>query len=832
MELHNEIERLKASTDRVHCIVSLLVHYCHWPSPYVPGIERIKSLHVFLRESRRESQAVGSALALVGFINDTRDVKAGTLVGVSRFDCSVTSANFIPTHLNNDGSAGANRRLTRTQKDKVPTLGSVRGARVQSTNGTSRNVVASHRSSKTDAVAQISNRMWTRVSRSPDSGSVCRTVSAASCLYPSIHKNASFGYSTTGRSEKPAMGPDRTDQKQEGGGCNIGVALQSVKTFKVSTNHQKLVSVIKRPVKSSYESMQSRSQEQKRTVCLSVARPCYRKYDSIRVSHLSHKHVSNLHKTLEWKPKPPMTTIVTVDASSELSQMGKTGRSSPPTALLVSIEAPTELISNLEGLKLLDEPPVFIPEHLRVPDAECNGLNFGSFDTDFESSFSTGLNDCDCLVVEDAYVSSQSHTVQPLSSSMADGPPVDTNRPSHPHNLSSSSAETSSACSDAVLSMLPTAGGQTDEISKPEIATQGRHFSFVSSSPTDDEGLGLGGPQLQYLYDIAESQPEEVPRPTFVPFADPSPKYISPTFRPGFDVETRFQFLPSHSGSKFGGNSPSTNVQAFTSSSQESQNAGMPRTTPAVGQPSIPIHAYAGAQPTGVSVPPYPPNIYSYQYVPSNYAYMHAPYQTSYAGNSGYLQPPVGSTFSPSGRVYPSASSATGKFPLPQYKLGIGSTPHTVVAAGYGSYQTTPSGFAGTNSSVTSGIETSYDDTAGPPYKENAFYTTSPQVDASALWVQSRDLSGMQANTFYNVHGPGQHTGYMPSHAAHSHHATGFASYSQSAPTPPNHQLLQQPHALGNLGSLGAGSHAVMFSQPQRGPLNWASSYSSFIRSQ
>lgn len=160
---------------------------------------------------------------------------------------------------------------------------------------------------------------------------------------------------------------------------------------------------------------------------------------------------------------------------------------------------------------------------------------------------------------------------------------------------------------------------------------------------------------------------------------------------------------------------------------QQSQNAGISHTTLAVGQPSIPLHAYA-AQPAGVPISPYPTNIYGYQYVPSNYAYMHAPYQNSYPGNSGYPQPPIGSSFAPSTRVYPPAGTTTVKFPPPQYKLGTGNGPHAMVAAGYGSYATAPSGFAGINSSVTAGSASSYDDMIGSHYKENTLFTSSHQV--------------------------------------------------------------------------------------------------------
>ena len=85
---------------------------------------------------------------------------------------------------------------------------------------------------------------------------------------------------------------------------------------------------------------------------------------------------------------------------------------------------------------------------------------------------------------------------------------------------------------------------------------------------------------------------------------------------------------------------------------QVSQNTASSHTTLAMGQPPLPVHAYA-AQPTGVAISPYGTNVYGYQYMPPNYAYMHAPYQSNYSGNSAYPQPPIGSNFASGARGYP-----------------------------------------------------------------------------------------------------------------------------------------------------------------------------------
>lgn len=779
------------------------------------------------RDKRREN----------GSNNDTGETKARA---VSRLDHGNKRVNYVPRHLLNDGSAVGKYKYTGAREDSNQTDRVGTSTNSQSSSQTRSSLLrirnsglvgVGQRPFHAHAAVQTSRGSWTKVSGHTNSGSVSTRSS--------IPASASARYETSKRQEAAIVETNGDDQKQEGGIVAAEVSsLKPVLKSNTSTNQRSMVSESRNLTGIHHEnartygtrSHQNFLEEHKRNTS---ARPYFQNYHNTRTSYQPHQQFSGNQRavsTLEWKPKPTPSVVVE-HVSPETSPIEETGRSSPPIALLMSNEVPAEAISKLEGLNLLDDRPVIIPEHLQVPEAECAGLNFGSFDTDFELSFSTGLNDTKSLVVDEVSASLEVLPVEPVESSVKELPSVETSTASHPQLLSPTTPETFATSSDAVLSMPPVAGRVT-EISKPEIPSQqGRQFSSVPSV-SNYQGLGVV-PQSQYLYETAEPQPQEISRSNFVqPFAESAPNYYSPVFRPVSDGETRYQFLSSHGASKFSGNVTLMNGQTLSSSQEQSQNAGISHTTLAVGQPSIPLHAYA-AQPAGVPISPYPTNIYGYQYVPSNYAYMHAPYQNSYPGNSGYPQPPIGSSFAPSTRVYPPAGTTTVKFPPPQFKLGTGNGPHAMVAAGYGSYATAPSGFAGINSSVTAGSASSYDDMIGTHYKENTLFTSSHQVEGSGLWVQgplSRDVPGMQTNSFYNLHGPGQHAGYAHSQPAHTpHHAAGFASYGQSAPGPSNHQLLQQPQALG---SVGTGSQAVIFPQAQRGPVNWASNYSNFLRSQ
>lgn len=544
---------------------------------------------------------------------------------------------------------------------------------------------------------------------------------------------------------------------------------------------------------------------------------------------------------LEWKPKP--SVAMSSQESPEKSPASEASRASPPVSSPASTEMVSVASSNLQSLNLQDDQPVIIPKYLQVPEAECIGLTFGSFGADFGSSFTAGLGSDDNKVsVEDA-TTAEVPSEQPSVASVVDSTVVSI-APSYSQQSTSATVVTLSTGNDDVLNVASVTVSPP-EISKPgPIAQQNPQYSYLPNIPSY-HGLGLM-PQLQYPYESGESQPKETSRlPSFVQsFSDPSTNYFSPVFRPGSDSSARYQLASTNNAAKFSGNvtlmtgqslpsQETVNPMVFSSggaAGKLSQTTGIGQTTLAMTQQPLPIHAYP-AQPAGVAISPYATNIFGYQYVPPTYAYMHAPYQHSFMGNNGYPQLPAGSSYAPAaGGTYPPAGAAPVKYPLPQFKPGIaaGNAPHAAIAAGYGSFATGPSGFAAVNPTVTAGSGSSYDDMIGPQYKESNLYIPSQQGEGSALWVHaplSRDDSGMQTNSYYSLHGQGQHAGYTHAQPAHAHPATPYANLyqlSQSAPGPSTHQLLQQPQALG---SVGAGSQAVAYQQPQRGQLNWTSNY-------
>ena len=160
------------------------------------------------------------------------------------------------------------------------------------------------------------------------------------------------------------------------------------------------------------------------------------------------------------------------------------------------------------------------------------------------------------------------------------------------------------------------------------------------------------------------------------------------------------------------------------------QTVGVAQTGLSMPQQPVQIHAYP-TQHAGVPFTPFGASVFGLQYLPSSYGYMPTTYQNSYTGNTGYAQVPSGSSYAPTAAsAYTPSGGAAIKYSLPQYKPGaaVVNTPHAALAAGYGSFTTSPTGFATVNPAVTTVTASGYDDVSGRQYKENNLYIPSQQV--------------------------------------------------------------------------------------------------------
>lgn len=560
---------------------------------------------------------------------------------------------------------------------------------------------------------------------------------------------------------------------------------------------------------------------------------------------------------LEWKPKSPVKSTSPSQAVTEAPPAIEASRLSPPVSPQENTCMLLESTSKLEQLSIQDDQPVIIPNHLQVPEADRTHLSFGNFgedfDTPFPSNFSGEDDIKDLTHVEDNSLNTGA-TVEQLSASslMISAPlPLEQN---YTNQSTAPPVETLVRNNDVAISILaPTIASAVSrpEASKSEsVVQQTPQYPYVSAIPSYPS-FGVM-PQLmggQYTYESPESQPQEVSRlPSFVSsYSDPGANYYSPVFRPSSDVDARYTHLISSnpvnkynpavtlmtgqglSSTQEGGNSMV--IPATVPMGQTSQTVGIAQTGLTIPQQPVPIHAYP-AQHAGVPLAPFGGSILGFQYVPPSYGYMHTPYQLSYTGNTGYPQAPSVSSYGPAGPgPYAPTGATTIKYSLPHYKpgTGIGNAPHAAVAAGYGSF-TSPAGFATVNSAATTATS-GYDDVIGPQYKENNLYVPNQQqAEGSTVWIQtqpSRDMTGMQSNSFYNILGQGQHTGYAHAQPTHAVPAAAYANlyhHSQSGTVPTVHQLLQQPQGLGAVGG-GGSTQSGAYQQPQRGQLNWTNNY-------
>lgn len=557
---------------------------------------------------------------------------------------------------------------------------------------------------------------------------------------------------------------------------------------------------------------------------------------------------------LEWRPKSPAKAAAPFKLFNSVNEAPT--RSAPSQD---NMELFLNSTSKLQQLSIHDDQPVIIPDHLQVPEADRTHLSFGSFGEDFDthSNFVDEEEDDDkksSVSVEDSLHDEETTVEQPGVASLVSASAVSIGDGYNKQSLPSP-AETLIDREDVKLNMptpiaLPVS---QPEVSKPESFVQQSVQHPILSSVHGYTGSGAA-PQLtsgQFTYETPETQTQEVSRASsFMSYSDPSANanYYNPVFRPSPDLDARYaQFMSA--SNKYSAGIPQMTGQGLSSSQeggnsialpttgpagQTSQTAGLSQTSLTIPQQHIPIQAYP-SQHTGVPLTPFGANVFGIHFVPQSYGYTPPPYQHSYSGHGHTPLPQAPDIFFAPGSsygaaAYPSTGAVPMKYAFSQYKPGgaAGNAPHTAVAAGYGNFSTSPSGFTTMNSAVTSASASGYEDANGPQYKENNLFIPSQQPgQGSGVWIQnppSRDMAGMQTNSYYNLLGQGQHTSFAHTQPMHAVPAAAYASLynqSQSGSAPAVHQLLQQPQALGAVGGVGTQSGAY---QQQR-QLNWPPNY-------
>ncbi|KAI3804887.1 hypothetical protein L1987_26758 [Smallanthus sonchifolius] len=511
----------------------------------------------------------------------------------------------------------------------------------------------------------------------------------------------------------------------------------------------------------------------------------------------------------EWKPKP----------TNHVPAQGL-GTEMPAVPISIPVEAcssskPESSIPDSKEPHIPDGQHVIIPNHLHVPEAEKLGFCFGSFDASFGldsnmlSDKSPSISEASEEITE--HIEEQANRNQDVLATADDGgnpdrPPSSSNEP---ENLSPEADMSSDVGPDHTESKQETSIPAPDHQLPVVHPSSNLSFGFIPS---------IIGNQLA-PFESNESQPRDASRvPSFVvqqPF-DPV-GYYPQFYRSGGDTDGRIS--PFHTP-KYNGNVPVLSQQTSQSSQEvgnslmlsgagptplATQAGGVMLSSIAVTQQPLPVFR----QPTGLHLQHYPPN-----YIPYNPyfspLYIPPPFHQFLSHGAFPQQPPAGS-------MHPAPPVSTPKYPLQQYKPGSNTTnPGT-----YGPYGLNPAGY-NLNSAVTAGNSTSNEDFGGPQFKESNVYIAGQQSEGSGVWIAApgRDISGLQASSFYNLPQGGQ-VAYTPTQAAHA----TFASIYQPVTTTPIHLLLQQPQPMAG-GVDMVGPTSTVYQQPPQPPqINWPNNY-------
>ncbi|KAF8414285.1 hypothetical protein HHK36_002287 [Tetracentron sinense] len=545
----------------------------------------------------------------------------------------------------------------------------------------------------------------------------------------------------------------------------------------------------------------------------------------------------------EWKPKPtnpnPAQASGTVGTSEIAPVSVEAGAQSlPALSVSTSEEATSKLQKKLEELRFSDGQHVIIPNHLQVPEAERTGLSFGSFDASFgvSTSHANGPDSNKSFTPPSESSHEIEETVEEPSSSNQIASPTAQERdyPDHPQSPMHVPENLSSGEGDALSSAVPEYDQSKQETALP---SGGPQYSVVHSAP--NYGFGFMQPVLGSQLAPFESEPQarDVSRlPSFVvqqPF-DPSTSYYAQFYRPGADGDGRFSpFLAPGVATKYNGNIAVLSSQTGQSPQESgnslvlstagptppmTQTAGVMQSSIGVTQQPVPVFR----QPSGVHISHYPPNYipYSHYFPPF---YVPPPTIHQFLSNSAFPQQPL------AGNVYPppAAAAATGvKYSLSQYKPGnnTGNSTHIGMPTGYGPYSSSPVGYS-PNPSATTGNSTANEDLATPQFKDNNVYITGQQSEGSAVWIPApgRDISGLQASSFYNLPPQGQHVTFTPTQSGHGAF-TGIYHPAQTVSAATVHPLLQQSQTMTGAVEM-LGPPAGVYQQPQHAQMNWTNNY-------
>ncbi|XVE78290.1 hypothetical protein DITRI_Ditri13aG0132900 [Diplodiscus trichospermus] len=535
----------------------------------------------------------------------------------------------------------------------------------------------------------------------------------------------------------------------------------------------------------------------------------------------------------EWKPKPISSNIGQGSGTAGASEVPAispeaNAQLQPVSSVPDSEEGISKLQKKLEEFHLLQCQRVIIPNNIHVPESERTKLSFGSFDASFgvTSSYVGGQESDNSSTPLSETSQDVDETTKEQTSSNQNALPTAEEGDYTDHPQSPPRAPENLSGDGDVSSSIP----HYNENKHDDTMLSGGHqYSVVHTSSNYSFGIM---PPILAPFENTESQARDVSRlASFVvqqPF-DPA-AYYAQFYRSTADNDGRVSPFPS------AGVATKYNVNAAVLPSQTSQSpqeggnslvlstaSPTPLVTQATGlmQSSIPVTqqpvpVYRSA--AGVPLPHYPPNYIQYAPFYSPF-YVPSPAVHQFINNSAFPQQPQ------AGTVYPSASATGVKFPLPQFKPGTSTTnsTHIGMPSGYGPYGSSPAGY-NPSSAVTTGNSTTNEDLGASQFKESNIYVTGQQSEGSAVWVAppGRDISSLQASSFYNLPPQGQNVTFAPTQVGPGSFAGIY--HPQAVTAAAVHPLLQQAQTMAGAVDM-RGPAASIYQQPQHAQMNWPSNY-------
>lgn len=507
---------------------------------------------------------------------------------------------------------------------------------------------------------------------------------------------------------------------------------------------------------------------------------------SLGKSFISNQHGSKPHQqpmghqkapqsNMEWKRKSSQKSAFTghvpigTDAVSVL----------PPTDHSLDLkEDADELQEKLSRVAVSNGEHVFIPQHLRVPEADRTQLTFGSFGVECNSSrgISSGLQGLE----NQQEVSSGSFGSASVSSE-------DVNQV----DLLNDQVENSGSASPTSVAASEHSSPDKKESQSPRNSESYADIGMVRSDTPS--------------YAPAEPQQHDPSLPSYAAY-DPQTGYDIPFYRPLTDESVRIQSVPS----------PGEALSSHVANSIPASSVSMmqQQTIPQM-YPQVHVSHF--------------PNFMPYRQFLSP-VYMPPMGLPGYSGNPGYPHPSNGSSY----LLMPGGSSqlAAGglKYGASQYKPMPAGTP-----TGFSSYPN-PTGYT-LNPQGTVGAATGLDDSTRMKFKDGNLYIPNPQGEASEIWIQTpREIPGMPSASYYNIPGQAPHPAYLQSHASFNGAATvaqthmqfpGLYHPSQQAAIANPHHMVPNMGSNVGVGVAGAapGAQIGAYQQPQLGHLNWNTNF-------